>query len=326
MKILSFLGDIYLDKEYGIDFELDEYIFNLEYPISSRGTPAKDKINLIQSKSYIQETFGKYPIAVNLANNHIMDYGEEAFDDTIKFLEENSIKYFGAGNKTNNFNNPCILEFGKKTIALFGYSCETTSAVFGDESNNGSAFLDLEIIKTDLDNCDADFKIVQLHWGMEEIPYPTYKDTQKAHQIIDFGADMIIGHHAHIIQPVEEYKGKKIFYGIGNCIFPDFKMESHFDGEKFTRISKKKQLRHNKQSIKIDLKENLDVQFNVIELIENRLKSKNNYNFKYNVPKSENQFISQLIKTQRIIMLRNVFYNPKIPKIRHFKKLLGLSI
>jgi hypothetical protein len=325
MNKICFLGDVYLDKEYEVEFELDEYIFNLEYPISNRGIPAKDKINLIQSKSYIKETFSKYPIAVNLANNHIMDYGEDAFEDTIKFLENNGIKYFGAGNKANNFNNPCLLKFNQKTIALFGYSCKTTNAIFGDESNNGSALLDLELIKKDLESCDADFKIVQLHWGMEEVPYPTYEDTQKSHQIADFGANMIIGHHAHVVQPVEEYKSKTIFYGVGNCIFPDFKMKSHFDGKKFTRVSKKKQLKHNKQSIKIELDDEFNAHYSLIELDNNKLIAIHNYNFSNDIPIDESQFKKKITSTLRIIMLKNIFLNPRVPTLRHFKKLLGLN-
>ena len=102
---INFLGDVYLDKSYSVKISLEHYIFNLEYPLSIAGIPALSKINLGQSRSYIEGTFNKMPVAVNLANNHIMDYGEAAFDYTIKYLEDKNIKYFGAGTKANNYNN-----------------------------------------------------------------------------------------------------------------------------------------------------------------------------------------------------------------------------
>jgi hypothetical protein len=325
MKKLSFLGDVYLDEKYDICWDLDNYVFNLEYPISSRGTPAKNKINLIQSKSYIKETFGKFPVAVNLANNHIMDYGEEAFEDTIKFLEKNNIKYFGTGNKINNFNNPCILDLNGKTIALFGYSCKTTNALFGNESNNGSALLDLKLIKNDIKNCDADFKIIQLHWGMEDVPFPTYDDTQKSKQIIDFGADMIIGHHAHTIQPVLNYKGKGIFYGLGNCIFPDFNMKSYFNGEQFTKRSKKKQLRHNKRSIKINLDENCHYSYSCLEFKDGKLHQMTKNIIPKFIPLNNDDFKRKFIKDERKKMIFRFIKKPKIINFLQIKRFLGVS-
>ena len=66
---------------------------------------------------------------MNLANNHIIDYGEEAFAETLEYLDKHNIKYFGAGNEENNYNNPCIIDFSGKKIPLFGYSCSTTHPI-----------------------------------------------------------------------------------------------------------------------------------------------------------------------------------------------------
>jgi hypothetical protein len=73
--------------------------------------------------------------------------------------------------------------------------------------------------------------IVNLHWGLQDIQLPRPKDITLAHQIIDHGADMIIGHHAHCIQPYQIYRDKYIFYGIGNCIFPYDCIANHSSGE-----------------------------------------------------------------------------------------------
>ena len=77
---LSFLGDVVLDKAYSVNLSLGDFIFNLEHPLSCVGIPVKNKVNICADRSYIEETFGKLPIAVNLANNHIADYGDTAFD------------------------------------------------------------------------------------------------------------------------------------------------------------------------------------------------------------------------------------------------------
>jgi len=322
---LIFLADVYLDKEYTSNIKPNSYIFNLEFPISSKGTPCKNKINLIQKKSYIKETFGSYPVAVCLANNHIMDYGEEAFLDTIRFLDTNNIKYFGAGKKENNFNNPLILEIESKKISISAYSCESTSAVFGDKIKNGSAKIDLDKIVEDLNSSDVDFKVIQLHWGMEDVSFPRYEDVKIARQIIDAGADLIIGHHAHIVQSTEVYKGKKIFYGIGNCIFPDFELNSYFNGESFTRTSSKKQRIFNKQSILVELKSDLSVKTDQL-YFDNGILARKKFRVPSFIPKSKKDFHMKYIKNKKYMMIRKFFESPKFPKIKQIKNFISESI
>ncbi len=319
--MIQFLGDVYLDKKYNSNIELDNYIFNLEYPISNRGTPTKNKINLIQDTSYIKDTFAKKPIAVCLANNHIMDYGEEAFDDTIDFLNSNDIKYFGAGTEKNNFNNQLILNIDSKLVSISGYCCRSTNGVYGINYSKGSAVLDLKLIKKDLSEHEADFKIVQLHWGMEDIPYPTYKDVQLAHQIIDCGADLIIGHHAHMIQSSEIYKGKYIFYGLGNCIFPDFSLDSHFNGNEFTRKSSKKQRKHNKKSIMIEIDSNQNIVSKTLFFDGKSLNYKN-YSLSNFIPSSDENFRKKYNTFKKIDMVKKFIESPRIPNISQIKRLL----
>ena len=127
------------------------------------------------------------------------------------------------------------------------------------------------------------------------------------------------------MQPTEDYLGKKIFYGIGNCIFPDFKMPSYFDGSKFTKISKKKQSRHNKQSMIITLDGDFNITYGCVELRKDTLLPINNSVVPQFVPENREQFIIKLIKKQRIMMLKNIWLNPRRPTLRHLKKLVGLS-
>jgi len=323
---ISFLGDVVLDKPYEVDVQLDNFVFNLEFPLSTSGTPAKNKINLGCDIPYIKETFGKFPVAVNLANNHIMDYGEEAFLKTVGYLHSNNIGFFGAGNKNNNYNNPYILGLNGKRIALLGYSCPTTHAVFGSETSNGSALLDVEEIIKDIHSCrrDADMIIVSLHWGDEEIKHPKPSDVKKAHMLIDAGADMIYGHHAHVIQSVEIYKGRHIFYGVGNFIFPDTDAPAYYDGEKFQRRIIRMQQEKNRQALMIELDESLNVSYDTA-LFNDGTVSKKSVRIPQWIPKDQKEYDWSCLYERRIATIQRFLRHPRLPTLKQIKIFAGLK-
>jgi len=322
--ILNLMGDVYLNKRVTIDFMLGNYfIFNLEAPISKRGTPFKNKVNLRLEKSFIFESFGSYPKAVCLANNHIMDYGIEAFNDTLEFLASNSIKYFGAGNKSNNYNNPYILEFGDKRIAILGYACESTHFSYTDGTKPANLIVENVIKDIKEAKKNSDYTIIQFHWGDEEIPFPKFSDVETAHRCIEAGADLIIGHHAHVIQSHEIYKGKHIFYGIGNFIFPDLNEPSKYDGEKFTKSYIKKQNRENRQSIVVTLNKELEVDFFTVEFDHNMLKKRRVSIPKW-IPNSDKGFKKKYTIQKKINMVKKFVRNPKIPNQSHLKRFFGV--
>jgi len=323
MKLL-FFGDTVLDKPYKIDFEIDEFVFNLETPLSCKGEIAKNKVNICQEGSYILETFKKKPLAVSLANNHIMDFGEEAFAKTKEILKELEISYFGAGRVSDNFNNPSIIEFAGKKIALLGYSCYTTHPVFGDSKSSGSAVLELNRIIKDIESIrdSVDFIIVQPHWGIQEIPFPKYSDRETAHKLIDSGADLIIGHHAHVIQSFEIYKEKYIFYGIGNFIFPDLDIPTQYDGKEFRARRIKKQEIENRRSMVITLDNNFNIDFFTV-VLENSTVKKSKFPIPKWLPNSDINFKKRLKYYNKYLMLKRFIRNPKIPNIGHFKQLFS---
>jgi len=323
MKKLTFFGDTVLDKPYSIEFDIDEFIFNLETPLSCKGTIAKNKVNICQEKSYILETFHKKPLAVTLANNHVMDFGEEAFGKTKEILDTLNIPYFGAGLSTENFNNPAIIEFAGKKIALLGYSCATTSPIFGNTKHSGSAILELDSIIKDINSIrdEVDFIIIQPHWGIQEIPFPRYSDREIAHKLIDSGADLIIGHHAHVIQSHEIYKDKHIFYGLGNFIFPDLDIPTEYDGEKFTAKRVKKQEIEHRTSLVVTLDSSFNIDFFSV-VVENGIVKKTKFSIPKWLPKSEFNFKKRLRYYNKFLMLKRFMRKPKIPNIEHFKQLL----
>jgi len=323
---LSFLGDVFLDKPYEVDIALEDFIFNLEFPLSKSGPPAKGKINLGMDKSYIFETFKKYPIAVNLANNHIMDYGEEAFNETLAYLDDRNISYFGAGNEANNFNNPCIINFGETKIALLGYSCATTNGVFGGKDAIGSALLKKEKVIEDIREAKkrADKTIVNFHWGEEHISVPKPSDVAIAKEIINEGADLIIGHHAHVVQSIQTYKGRYIFYGLGNFIFPDIELLGYHNGKKFTKMHKVNWLPKHMEALIVDIHEDFSINYRTAKFDGKKIYEKRLRVPKW-IPGSDPTYRLFCSYSMRKDTISRFLKEPKIPSIRQVKLFLGIK-
>lgn len=258
-KIL-FLGDVYLNNIYKIPQENCPVVFNLEAPLTNRNTPIEGKINLKSSGNFLKGTFKKLPIAVSLANNHIMDYGNNAFIDTIKFLEENNVKYFGAGDIQNNYNNPLIININKFKVGFLGYCYNH----FYDQISHvkglkyGPAPLVYNRINQDVfllkNKCDR--IVVQLHWGTLFSNYPEKEEVVLARQLTELGANIVLGHHAHTIQPIEKYGNSIIAYNLGNFIFPDLNLPTYYSKngqpKKFMKM-KQREWHNSSAGIEVDL-------------------------------------------------------------------------
>jgi len=323
---LTFFGDTVLDKPYRLDFDFEKFIFNLETPLSCEGTPARNKVNICQKESYIQATFKSTPLAVSIANNHIMDFGEESFAKTKLSLESQNIPYFGAGLKSENFNNPQIIKFANKKIGICGYCCPSAHPTFGDETNNGSAYLNPQEVLKDikiLQDKEVDFIIIQPHWGIQEIPFPTFSDREMAHIFIDNGADMVIGHHAHVIQSHEVYNGKYIFYGLGNFIFPNLNMPSYHNGKEFTGTRYKIQHIQHRRSMVVTLDEDFNVIFYGLVRNGNSIE-KSNFKLPIWLPNSQEEFQKRLSMQYKINMFKKFLAEPKMPTLAHIKRFVKL--
>lgn len=140
--------------------------------------------------------------AVNISNNHIYDYNQQGFNDTIDTLKNNNINYFGEGNKwITTINN---VKFG-----FLGYQGWSSDDSFLQKIKNDIAALKAE-------NCIV---IINFHWGEENKYTPNETQKKLAHYSIDNGADLIIGHHPHVIEGIEKYKNRIICYSMGNFCF-----------------------------------------------------------------------------------------------------------
>ena len=153
--------------------------------------------------SYVQILSGSSVEAANLANNHYQDYGYDSYTDTIGYLEEAGIATFGN-------DRYAILDVKGVKVAMIGFV-----EIFDGMDTQYPLLEMLEKVKAE----DPDLIIVHLHWGNELEKEPT--DIQKAlgRLAIDNGADLVIGHHPHVIQGIEKYNGKYICYSVGNFCF-----------------------------------------------------------------------------------------------------------
>ena len=207
----------------------DMVLANLEAPIG-KGKPALGKINLSASENAISFIHEAGINIVNLANNHILDYGETAAKRTMSLLDQSGIRYFGVG-RLSDMANPIMLDVDGLKFALMGYASPTTHPVFASSDALGCDRLDVVKIQSDIRSIrqQVDFVVVSLYWGLQDQSYPMPSQVDQAHSIIDAGADVIVGHHAHVFQGIEQYRKGIIFYGLGNFIFPDVELDSYFD-------------------------------------------------------------------------------------------------
>jgi len=251
---LLFVGDLVLDVEDADHWlsgiapvvrAADIAIGHLEVPHSTRGTemsgdvpaPAADPKNL-EAVSHAGFT------AVTLAGNHIADCGEEGIADTIAALDQLGVKHAGAGMDLAEARRPAMLECAGRTIGLLSYNCVGPEGAWASEHKAGCAYLRIEtedgssiapasplarvsdeataMLRDDISKVrdEAHLVVVALHKGIVHTPAelaPYERDI--AHAAIDAGADVVVGHHAHIIRGVEFYKSCPIFHGLGNgCV------------------------------------------------------------------------------------------------------------
>lgn len=239
---LFFVGDIMLDRGvYGYmqknnDFRWpflkvagllnqgDIVFGNLESVISDKG----HNIGSIYSFRADPETIQGLSLAnfnvVSVANNHAFDYTREAFEDSLKRLKENNISYVGGGMNEEESLSLLIKEVQNTKIGFLGYTSIGLPNWQAIENTPGIAWIDvnrIDILKEKIKEVkkQVDYLIVSFHFGEEYEKTPNPEQITLSRSAIDSGADLIIGHHPHVVQPIERYKNKIIAYSLGNFIF-----------------------------------------------------------------------------------------------------------
>jgi len=197
---------------------------NLECPASYTGTPYPGKMREVTFRSDPGALFGLKSAGfdvVSLANNHTNDYGAAALRETLAALELLDIAACGAGVSAAEAHAPAIVRLGSLRIAFLAYAEPLWSVVPAGPTAPGVAVIDEARIIADIrrSRAVADLVIVSLHWGEEHQGYPRQRDRLLAYALVDAGADALLGHHPHVLQGAEFYRGVPILYSMGNFIF-----------------------------------------------------------------------------------------------------------
>ena len=146
------------------------------------------------------------------ANNHAMEHGPEAYCETVKAIQGYGCKVFGLRDQKS-----CIFEHQGKTVSLTGMCTRIEVTKWEPLYWHNPEYKEIEEEVAQLPS-DA-FKVLYIHWGNEYINRPSAAQKKFAHWLIDAGFDLIIGMHPHVLQGYEDYKGKRIYYSLGNCVF-----------------------------------------------------------------------------------------------------------
>ncbi len=203
--------------------ESDFFVGNLECVLSDRGEAENKQWTFRASPSMVELLKDMRVNLVSVANNHSMDYGIDAFYDTLKVLDENGIKYIGGGHNLAEANNGYVVNINGVNygfVAATGVVPYTRWFAEGDVGgvNNGYNLTNVNKSVRQLKKI-ADKVIVYFHWGVEKEEVANKTQQVAARSVINAGADLVIGAHPHVLQNIEFYKSKPIIYSLGNFIF-----------------------------------------------------------------------------------------------------------
>jgi len=218
-------------------FKKADIVFgNLEGVISDKGT----KVGSIYSFRVNPEAmealaFSNFNV-LSLANNHALDYGREALKDCLNRLKEHNISYVGAGFNEQEAFSLVVKEINNTKIGFLAYIDIGPESWKAKEQTPGIAWIqnsDLEKIRKDIQEAKSktDILIVSLHSGEEYVQELTPFQTNFVKTAIEAGADIIAGHHPHVVQKDERQGQQYIFYSLGNFIFDQGFSEETMQGK-----------------------------------------------------------------------------------------------
>lgn len=209
----------------------DIVIGNLEGPLTNSETPeASDKQYLFRSppQSVAPALRRAGFNAMSLANNHILDYGTSGMNDTVQSLDQFGITSVGVGQNLNEARAGRIIRTAHGDVALLSYSLTFPESFWATDTRPGTAFGHRNQIVEDVQRLgqQADYIVVSFHWGREKTETLRPYQPRLARAAIDAGADVVLGHHPHILQAIEKYKQGLIIYSLGNYVFGSYSQDA----------------------------------------------------------------------------------------------------
>jgi AmmeMemoRadiSam system protein B len=237
--VLLFVGDLMLSRAVGTAMERrNDYNFpfskmgtflsdaditfgNLEGPISDRGTEVGSIYPFRNDPKVVGGLKNAGFDILSIANNHIWDYGRDAFVDTLNYLKNSGIDFVGGGENFDDAHRGIIKEINGTKIIFLGYTDLLPRSASAGQNSAGVSYLDMDQMIKDVGSAKnkADIVITSFHWGQEYQTKHNARQEQVAKAAIDAGASLVIGHHPHVMQEVEKYKNGYIAYSLGNFVF-----------------------------------------------------------------------------------------------------------
>ncbi len=196
---------------------------NLECCISSDGTPAPGKAYTFRGPVDSAAGLSRAGVkVVSLANNHSKDFGTGALLETFAHLKETNVAYCGAGNNAAEAYSPVVLTAHGRKVAFLAFTWVFPEGWQATESSPGCAVtVDHDRVASSIKDAKSksDFVVVSFHWGIELATSPDAEQRELAHLAVDSGADLVLGHHPHVVQGLELYRNRLIAYSLGNFVF-----------------------------------------------------------------------------------------------------------
>ncbi|XOU94196.1 MAG: CapA family protein [Candidatus Kerfeldbacteria bacterium] len=245
-KILKYNDWLYPFREtYQVTTTGDIVFANLESPlVEGTTTPTGSMVFRTDPKIISGLKYGGFNV-LSLANNHIKNQGSDGISNTINELNLANISYTGAGLNIDEATTPAIITINDTTFGFLAYLDDTfvPESYGATETRSGSPFMNVNLLINDINKLKdgVDVVIISMHAGVEYTDKPNQKQIDFAHTAIDNGADLIIGHHPHVVQSTEIYKDGYIIYSLGNFIFDQMWSEKTREGAitKITFIEKR---------------------------------------------------------------------------------------
>lgn len=199
----SYGGEYFLANVRDIFAEDDLTIINMEGTLTEETARAEKQFAFKGDPEFVDVLTSASVEAANMANNHSHDYGEQSYLDTVNLLESNGIRTFG-------YDETVIIPVKGVNVGMFGiYEL--------DDHLDRIPQMEADIAK--LKEGGADIIVAVFHWSNELETVPDENQVTLAHMAIDEGADVVVGHHPHVVQGIETYNGKTIAYSLGNFCF-----------------------------------------------------------------------------------------------------------
>ena len=192
---------------------------NLEQPVTRSEERIEKQYNFKMDSRYLETLrFGGVSL-VHAANNHIFDYGVEGVRETMRSLDSAGIRYIGIGDNLDSARSLRIVRVKGRTVGFLGYYGSGDFAATATSPGVAPRIVSYVLSDIRRARTRVDYLVVSFHWGAELEPEPEPWQVRLAHRAIDAGADLIVGHHPHVLQGIELYRGKAIAYSLGNFVF-----------------------------------------------------------------------------------------------------------